>query len=152
MFFKSLQLRLIIIFSLLISIIIIGMGSMSIVKAEEIYYKGFVDEMVNTIAGFGLNIKNIKFETNQENLFNENLIQGPKQKEDYEELLRKIYDNFTIYFSINSKSRSGMIVDKNFNDVITSEKYNLSSTLLECVNTLENGGKLYASCNDEEND
>lgn len=60
MFFKSLQLRLIIIFFVLISVIIFGMGYMSIVKIEEIYYKGFVDEMVNTIAGFRIKYKNNK--------------------------------------------------------------------------------------------
>lgn len=60
MFFKSLQLRLIVIFFVLISVIILGMGSMSIVKIQEIYYKGFVEEMVNTIAGFRVKYKNNK--------------------------------------------------------------------------------------------
>ena len=75
MFFKSLQLRLLIIFFALISIIILGMGAMSIFKIEEIYYKGFVDEMVNTIAGFGLNIRTIKLENNQQSIFDINKIQ-----------------------------------------------------------------------------
>lgn len=152
MFFKSLQLRLIVIFFLLISVIILGMGSMSIIKIEEIYYKGFVEEMVNTITGFGLNIKTMKLENDQKNLFDTDIIQGPKKEENYEELLAKIYSNFNIYFSINSKSRSGMIIDKKYNDVITGQKYDLDSAILQCLNDLKSEGNLYASCNDEEND
>ena len=98
MFLKSLQLRLILIFFVLISVIILGMGLMSIVKIEDIYYKGFVEEMVNTIAGFGLNIQNIKLENNHQMMFDVNSIQGPKQEKDYKQLLKKIYDNFNIYF------------------------------------------------------
>lgn len=152
MFFKSLQLRLVIIFFVLISIIILGMGAMSIVKVEEIYYKGFVDEMVNTITGFGLNIRNIKLENDQQTLFDVNMIQGPKQEKDYDKLLEKIYDNFNIYFSINSKSRSGMIIDANYNDVITGEKYDLKEDVLECLNSTKYSGTLYAACDDDVNE
>lgn len=152
MFFKSLQLRLIIIFFALISVIILGMGFMSIIKIEEIYYNGFVEEMVNTIAGFGLNIRTIKYENNQKNILDIDSIQGPKQEKDYKELLKKIYDNFNIYFSISSKSRSGMIIDSNYNDVVTGENYKLDASVLECLNTVKDTGNLYASCNDEEED
>lgn len=150
MFFKSLQVKLIIIFFVLISIIIFGMGTLSIVKVEEIYYKGFVEEMVNTIAGFGLNIETIKLESNQ--AFDVNSIQGPTKEKDYEQLLEKIYDNFNIYFSINSKSRSGMIVDVNYNDVITGKNYELGEEVLMCLNTTKESGKNYASCSDKTND
>ena len=152
MFFKSLQLRLVIIFFALISIIILGMGAMSIVKIEEIYYKGFVEEMLNTIAGFGLNIRTIKLESNQQSLFDISMIQGPKQEKDYEQLLEKIYDNFNIYFSINSRSRSGMIIDADYNDVITGEKYDLKEDVLDCLNNAKFNGTLYASCTDDTND
>lgn len=152
MFFKSLQLKLMIIFFALISVIIVGMGAMSIIKIEEIYYKGFVEEMINTIAGFGLNIKTMKLESNQKSMFDINLIQGPKQEKDYESLLGKIYDNFNIYFSINSKSRSGMIIDAEYNDVITGEKYDLDENVLGCLDVARKEGNLYASCNDNSND
>lgn len=152
MFFKSLQLRLIMIFFVLISVIILGMGWMSIVKIEEIYYKGFVEEMVNTIAGFGLNIKTIKLESNQKELLDLNLIQGPKEQENKQEILQKIYNNFNIYFSINSKSRSGMIIDSNYNDVITGEKYTLNSNVLDALNLVKKDQDLYASCSDDESD
>lgn len=152
MFFKSLQLRLILIFFCLISVIILGMGIMSILKIEEIYYNGFVEEMVNTIAGFGLNIKKIKLENHQQMLLDSNFIQGPKQEKDYEVLLEKIYDNFNIYFSIDSKSRSGKIIDFNYNDVITGENYELTNSVIECIELAKRKGDLYASCNDNEND
>lgn len=152
MFFKSLQLRLILIFFCLISVIILGMGIMSIVKIEEIYYNGFVEEMVNTIAGFGLNIKKIKLENHQQMLLDSNFIQGPKQEKNYELLLKKIYDNFNIYFSIDSKSRSGKIIDLNYNDVITGEKYELTNSVIDCIEVAKREGDLYASCNDNESD
>ena len=150
MFFKSLQLRLIIMFFVLILVIILGMGFMSIIKIEEIYYKGFVEEMVNTITGFGLNIRTIKLESDQKNILGINSIHGPKKEKDYDELLAKIYDNFTIYFSINSKSRSGMIIDKNYNDVITGENYVLDNAVLNCLSDVKKHGSLYSSCDDEE--
>ena len=117
MFTKSLQSRLIFIFFILLSVIILGIGIMSIIKIEDIYYKGFVEEMMNTVAGFGLNLKNIKLENDKNNL-NFSDIQGPKKEKDYKQILEKVYDNFNIYFSINSKSRSGVIIDSNYNDVV----------------------------------
>ena len=66
------------------------MGSMSILKIEEIYYKGFAEEMVNTITGFGLNIKTIKIESNQKELLDASLIQGPKQEQNYDSVGVKV--------------------------------------------------------------
>ena len=60
------------------------------------------------------------------------MIQGPKQEKKYDELLSKIYNNFNIYFSINSKSRSGMIITKEYKDVITGKEYNLNEVVLNC--------------------
>lgn len=151
MFTKSLQSRLIFIFFILLSVIILGIGIMSIIKIEDIYYKGFVEEMMNTVAGFGLNLKNIKLENDKNNL-NFSDIQGPKKEKDYKQILEKVYDNFNIYFSINSKSRSGVIIDSNYNDVMTGEKYKLSSAIQECIEQAKKAGKIYASCNDKEND
>ena len=79
-------------------------------------------------------------------------MQGPKQEKNYKEVLEKIYNNFNIYFSINSRSRSGMIITKDYKDVITSEKYNLNPVVLECLNNVKKEGKVYASCDDDETD
>ncbi len=152
MFFKSLQLRLIVIFSILISVILLGMGIISVVKIEEIYYKGFIEEMVNTIAGFGLNIKTIKLEADQNQMFDINLIQGPKQEKDYKQVIEKIYDNFNIYFSINSKSRSGMIVDEEFKDIITGGKYDIPKGVIEAIKNVGEKNEVYSSYNDEKGD
>ena len=143
MFFKSLQLRLIVIFSILISVILLGMGIISVVKIEE---------MVNTIAGFGLNIKTIKLEADQNQMFDINLIQGPKQEKDYKQVIEKIYDNFNIYFSINSKSRSGMIVDEEFKDIITGGKYDIPKGVIEAIKNVGEKNEVYSSYNDEKGD
>ena len=49
MFLKSLQLKLILIFFILISTTVLGIGVYSIKKVEEVYYNGFIEEMLNTI-------------------------------------------------------------------------------------------------------
>ena len=151
MFFKSLQLRLIVIFFILISVVTVGMGAISLVKIEEIYYKGFVEEMVNTIAGFGLNIKNIKtFQDKEPFLIEE--IQGPPYQKNPETVLKEIYDNFNIYFSIGSKSRKGMIVNDKWQDVMTGKQYSFSEETLQCLHEVQQRALLYQSCIDKEND
>ena len=52
MFWKSLQLKLILIFVILIVTAISGIGIFSMVKIEQVYYTGFVDEMLNNISGY----------------------------------------------------------------------------------------------------
>ena len=56
MFWKSLQLRLILIFVILIVTIISGIGIFSMAKIEQVYYTGFIDEMLNNISGYNINI------------------------------------------------------------------------------------------------
>ena len=56
MFWKSLQLKLSLVFLILILTILLGIGMFSIYKIEEVYYTGFVDEMLNNIRGYNFNI------------------------------------------------------------------------------------------------
>jgi 4-amino-4-deoxy-L-arabinose transferase-like glycosyltransferase len=56
MFWKSLQLKLILVFLVLILTILLGIGTFSLYKIEEVYYTGFVDEMLNNIRGYNFNI------------------------------------------------------------------------------------------------
>ncbi len=65
MFWKSLQLKLILIFFILIATTLLAIGTYSINTTEKVYYNGFVQEMLNTISSFGLNIENIKEEENK---------------------------------------------------------------------------------------
>ena len=96
MFLKSLQLKLILIFFILISTTVLGIGVYSIKKVEEVYYNGFIEEMLNTISSFGLNIKHIKDEETKrtdeslnvgKDFINSNAIYGGKR-----EPLAVVYD------------------------------------------------------------
>ena len=124
MFLKSLQLKLILIFFILISTTVLGIGVYSIKKVEEVYYNGFIEEMLNTISSFGLNIKHIKDEEtkrtdeslnvgkdfiNKKNqvLINEEKIEEDREDKLTQETIKKIYANFNIYFSLNNIRRSG---------------------------------------------
>ena len=119
MFLKSLQLKLILIFFILISTTVLGIGVYSIKKVEEVYYNGFIEEMLNTISSFGLNIKHIKDEEtkrtdeslnvgkdfiNKKNqvLINEEKIEEEREEKLTQETIKKIYANFNIYFSLNN--------------------------------------------------
>ena len=59
MFWKSLQLKLILVFLVLILTILLGIGTFSLYKIEEVYYTGFVDEMINNIRGYDFNVGGI---------------------------------------------------------------------------------------------
>ena len=110
MFLKSLQLKVILIFFILISTTVLGIGVYSIKKVEEVYYNGFIEEMLNTISSFGLNIKHIKDEEtkrtdeslnvgkdfiNKKNqvLINEEKIEEEREEKLTQETIKKIYAN-----------------------------------------------------------
>ena len=57
---KSLQSKMILVMFLFILVIISFSAFFSMIKIEQIYYRGFVEEMINTISSFGLNINNVK--------------------------------------------------------------------------------------------
>lgn len=131
MFLKSLQLKLILIFFILISTTVLGIGVYSIKKVEEVYYNGFIEEMLNTISSFGLNIKHIKDEEtkrtdeslnvgkdfiNKKNqvLINEEKIEEEREEKLTQETIKKIYANFNIYFSLNNISRRGYLLNKDY--------------------------------------
>lgn len=143
MFWKSLQLRLILIFTILIVTIILGIGLFSFMKIEEVYYTGFVDEMLNNIAGYNFNVKGI--EPAKEPDFN---IQGPKapKKANIEEF----YRNFRIYFSLNNATRYGAMLDPDYNDALTKTAYPLTDSAKECIQMAEGSPNKYAVLNDDD--
>lgn len=166
MFLRSLQLKLILIFFILIATTIIGIGVYSINTMEEVYYNGFIEEMLNTISSFGFNIENIKKEENtkdknffmgQDYLNNINNVVINKDEIDREtqdkltqETIYKIYENFTIYFSLNNISRKGLLLDGDYNEVITDKKLNMTSAAKRCIDKAINNKNHYYSERDYE--
>lgn len=150
MFLKSLQLKLILIFFILISTTVLGIGVYSINKVEEVYYNGFIEEMLNTISSFGLNIKHIKDEEtkrtdesfnvgkdfiNKKNqvLINEEKIENEKEEKLTQETIKKIYANFNIYFSLNNISRRGYLLNKEYKELLTNQTVSLTDIAKECI-------------------
>ena len=150
MFLKSLQLKLILIFFILISTTVLGIGVYSINKVEEVYYNGFIEEMLNTISSFGLNIKHIKDEEikrtdkslnigqdfiNKKNqvLINEEKNENEKEEKLTQETIKKIYANFNIYFSLNNISRRGYLLNKEYKELLTNQTVSLTDIAKECI-------------------
>lgn len=165
MFWRSLQLKLILIFFILISTTIIGIGVYSINKIEEIYYNGFIEEILNTISSFGLNIENIKQQDNmiaelkpkmnelllhQEPTvtINEEAIIRQEEASKFQKTIKKIYDNFNIYFSLNNISRKGLLLDSNYKELISNEGLSLSSNAIKCIELARTNEKNYYSMKD----
>ena len=165
MFLRSLQLKLILIFFILISTTIIGIGAYSINMTEEVYYNGFVEEILNTISSFGLNIENIQKENiekeeklfNNKNLFkpntiiiNEDAILAEREEKKMQETIAKIYDNFNIYFSLNNISRRGLLLNNNYKELLTEKKLDLTNKAIECIENAQRSFNHYYSIKDYE--
>lgn len=142
MFWKSLQLKLILVFMVLILSIILGIGVFSIYKIEEVYYTGFVDEMLNNIEGYNFNVDD---ELKKEMPVT---VIGPKQQKTPN--IEEFYNNFRIYFSLNNNTRNGAILDSNYKDVLTGNKYELTEQTISCIHEAESSINNYAVCDDNE--
>ena len=123
---KSLQSKMILVMFIFILVIISFSAFFSMLKIEQIYYRGFVEEMINTISSFGININNVNdtYTGKDENF----------AKEIEYENIEKIINNFRIYFSLNNTSRYGSIFDKNLNLVYSSELNQISDEELDIIN------------------
>lgn len=158
MFWKSLQLKLILIFFILISTTTIGIGVYSINKMEEVYYNGFIEEILNTISSFGWNMENIRQheeETKNANFATQNgitidteAINREEEEAKMQEILKRVYDNFNIYFSLNNISRKGLLLGSNYKELLTEESLNLSTTSLKCIELAQSNSKHYYSMKD----
>ncbi|MBR6252363.1 MAG: HAMP domain-containing protein [Clostridia bacterium] len=103
---KSLQSKMILIMFLFIFLIILFSAFVSIIRMEQVYFRGFDEEMLNTISSFGI----------EANSSNDN-----KDGELDQVSIEKLISNFNIYFSINKTNRNGMILDENNNILYSSE-------------------------------
>ena len=142
--FKSLQSRMIFVMFLFILIVIVFSAFFSMIKIEQIYYRGFVEEMINTISSFGININNV-----EETYVGEN-------KNAIEELeienIEKVINNFKIYFSLNNTSRFGSVLDRELEVIYSSEINNISDQELEMIKAVEQTEKEYHIVNEKKSD
>ena len=141
---KSLQSKMILVMFLFILVIILFSAFFSMMKIEQIYYRGFVEEMINTISSFGLNINNVEETYVGEN---KNAVTEVEQ-----ENVERVISNFRIYFSLNNASRYGKILDKNSNIVYSSEQNELSENELAIVEEAEKLNKEYHIVNNSKFD
>ncbi|MBO5143821.1 MAG: ATP-binding protein [Clostridia bacterium] len=137
---KSLQSKMILVMFLFILVIILFSAIFSTLKIEQIYYRGFVEEMINTVSSFGLNISNVNetYAGENKNIINE------LEKENIE----KIINNFRIYFSLNNNSRYGSILDKDLNILYSSETNGVSVEENKMISELEATKKEYCIINE----
>ena len=127
MFWKSLQIKLILVFVILILTIILAIGNFSLFKIEEVYYTGFVDEMLNNIAGYNFNVKGLERE--EDKILAD--IQGPHKPKKID--IEEFYNNFRIYFSLNNATRYGAMLNTEYKDVLSNETYSLTDSAKQCV-------------------
>ena len=83
---KSLQSKMIFVMFIFILLIILFSAAVSIIRMEQVYYSGFVEEMLNTISSFGIEANNST---------------DNKDGKSDNESIEKLISNFSIYFSIN---------------------------------------------------
>ncbi len=120
---KSLQSKMILVMFLFILLVILFSAFFSILKMEQVYYRGFVEEMLNTLSSFGLSVNNTKPE------YTGNAKELDQKLE--EANIEKIIANFNIYFSLNNNTRNGVILDKDFKQIFSSKESGVSETELE---------------------
>ena len=131
MFWKSLQLKLILIFVIFMLIIILAIGGFSLYKIEQVYYTGFVDEMLKNIEGYNFDIgADVNSSESNKNTGTVNL--------------KDFYNDFKIYFSLNSNTRYGALLDAKLNDITTGLEYGLTEDAKKCIDLAEESNQKYA--------
>lgn len=138
---KSMQSKMILVMFLFILIIILFSAFFSMIKIEQVYYRGFVEEMINTISSFGLKIDHM-----DETYLGEHL----EAAEAVEKAnIEKIIQNFSIYFSLNHSSRFGSILDANYQAIYESELNGVSEEEKEMIQKANLEGAEYYISNDK---
>lgn len=135
MFWKSLQLKLILIFVIFMLIIILAIGGFSLYKIEQVYYTGFVDEMLKNIEGYNFDIG-----TDNNSVADGNSDMPVKETVN----LNDFYNDFKIYFSLNSNTRYGALLDAKYNDITTGAEYGLTEDARICIDLAKKSEQKYA--------
>ncbi len=132
---KSLQTKMILVMFVFILLVILFSAFFSIIKMEQVYYRGFVEEMLNTIAGFGINVVEPG-----------NGIPAPANNNN--ESIDKFIANFNIYFSLNNRSRYGTIFDDKLDIIFSSNHEGVNDEIILKVKELPLGDESYKLIND----
>ena len=135
---KSLQSKMILVMFVFILLIILFSSAVSIIRIEQVYYKGFEEEMLNTISSFGIeaagpNDSEIEIRDNDENAS-----------------IKKLILNFSIYFSINKTNRNGMILDEEYNILYSSKEDHISDEVKGYINDFSSNEQGYQLINNKE--
>ena len=131
---KSLQTKMILVMFIFILLVILFSAVFSILKMEQVYYRGFAEEMLNTISGFGITL-------------NDNRGQGAMPI-DNKENMNRVIANFNIYFSLNSNIRNGTIFDNNFDIIFSSKEDKVDEEIFAQVKALKEEENSYQLIND----
>ncbi len=119
---KSLQSKMILVMFLFILIVMIFSAFFSIVKMEQVYSNGFVEEMLNTIPSFSVPSPN------------DSIIPSPRKDSAQEEFINR----FSIYFSLNNTARRGSVLDENLDVLYTNKDGDIPEELLAKIRESSN--------------
>ena len=127
---------------LFILIIVLFSAFFSMIKIEQVYYRGFVEEMINTISSFGLKIDHM-----DKTYFGENIdvVEAVERAN-----IEKIIQNFSIYFSLNNASRFGSVLNSEYQAIYESELNGVSEKEKEMIQKADLEGMEYYIYNDKE--
>ncbi len=139
---KSLQSKMILVMFFFILLVILFSAIFSIIKMEQVYYRGFVEEMLNTISSFGINVDNVR----------EEYTNNPKElsRRLEEANIEKIISNFNIYFSLNNNTRNGVVLDEKFNQIFPGTDNEKFRKELEIAKENELANREYVLINSNE--
>ena len=132
---KSLQSKMILVMFVFILLIILFSAAVSIIRIEQVYYRGFEEEMLNTISSFDIeaNAPNNP-ETNKENQLENDSV-------------KKLILNFSIYFSLNNTNRNGIILDEDNNILYASNAEELTDEVRGYINEFAEREQAYQLVN-----
>ena len=136
---KSLQTKMILVMFVFILLVILFSAFFSILKMEQVYYRGFVEEMLNTISGFGIRVNNID---------NPNRPDDKKSIKQDNANIEKLIEDFNIYFSINNNLRDGSIYDENFNLLFSSREDGIDAEIFSQIKSFAEDSSDYQLIND----
>lgn len=136
---KSLQSKMILVMFVFILFVILFSAFFSIIKMEQVYYRGFIEEMLNTISSFGINVNPEKhgFVNADKGMIGQIEIDN----------IDKIIENFSIYFSLNN-TRDGSILDENYKILYSSKENGLKANEIVSIQKYSNEKEVYRLEND----
>ncbi len=122
---KSLQSKMILVMFVFILLVILFSAFFSVLKMEQVYYRGFVEEMLSTISSFGVYVDELPQASDTKNLKSIPKIVEPN--------IPEIIKNFNIYFSINNNTRNGAILDEKYDVIYSSDSGEMNKEFISSI-------------------